>query len=662
MKKFLKFALKSQWKTILVILALASLQTFFQIQIIDLFHHALDNVGSKNVNLLFDNGTLMLLYTILSMVAIYAISFLSTKVSSKAAYNTREKVFHILMNLPDEEINKFKITGLISRSTRGVFTEQRFLMMVLQHFLIIPFVFIGVVVEIALIDRSFGGLFAAFVIISSIILIFKLKQVTALYFKAKKTYGKLNLLFLSKITNLVDNVRFNKQESRDEFENACKDSYEKNIAYQLSQYYVGPISILVLDVVIVFLLAMMLFGHSITLETESVVHSVVIIQYILYFITAILVMPRLIQLWPRAYATSVRLEEVLTLEDKVITYENKNNNSKRIEIIEEDFKEDGKSIFVDRRELIRKFNEVLAQHRIKVIISMVLLSISTLCIAYAPKLAENIINLIARNPSPSYSHTIFVNVIMLLIVYSVGCLFKTPSYRFMAFVGEEIVYNLRMELFEKLDSLDSRFVQQNSKGQILSRLNHDIMNIRDFITIHASEVAAQILSILFVIILILSTDWRLSLIYLITSPFYVICFYFVDIVSKQPYEDHQNHLGMMMSYFERSITNRSPDHEKDFESINKRVSDDFVRSINISNLVMPFTTFLTNLSNITVYIVGVYFLISNEIQLGTLLAVIMYGQLLSKPLKKVTSSIISLEISFSSTKRIFDIIDFKDKP
>lgn len=79
--------------------------------------------------------------------------------------------------------------------------------------------------------------------------------------------------------------------------------------------------------------------------------------------------------------------------------------------------------------------------------------------------------------------------------------------------------------------------------------------------------------------------------------------------------------------------------------------------MNISNAILPITTFLTNLSNIAVYIVGVYFLITNEIQLGTLLTVIIYGQLLTKPLKKVSTSITSLEISFASIKRIFEIID-----
>ena len=221
MKKFLKLALKSQWKTILIIIVLVILQTFFQIEIINLFSSALNNLEYKKIDLLFDNGTLMLIYTILSMIVIYAISYLSTKVSSKAAYNVREKIFHILMNLPDDEINKFKITGLITRSTRGIFSEQGFIMLMLKHFIIIPFVFISIVFQIALIDQTFATLFATFIIVLTIILILRLKQITKIYFKAKKTYGKLNLLFLSKINNITNNISFKKEETNAEFENAC---------------------------------------------------------------------------------------------------------------------------------------------------------------------------------------------------------------------------------------------------------------------------------------------------------------------------------------------------------------------------------------------------------------------------------------------------------
>ena len=127
MKKFLSVALRFQWKTILIIFVLILIQTFFQMEIIDLFSKALTGVKEQNVDLLFKSGSYMLMYTIISMIAIYLISFISTRVASNAAYTVREKIFHILMNLPDEEVNKFKISGLVTRSNRGMASEQGFI-------------------------------------------------------------------------------------------------------------------------------------------------------------------------------------------------------------------------------------------------------------------------------------------------------------------------------------------------------------------------------------------------------------------------------------------------------------------------------------------------------------------------------------------------------
>ena len=95
------------------------------------------------------------------------------------------------------------------------------------------------------------------------------------------------------------------------------------------------------------------------------------------------------------------------------------------------------------------------------------------------------------------------------------------------------------------------------------------------------------------------------------------------------------------------------------EKINQTVTSYYVKSRNITKVMGPITTFLINLSNITVSIAGIYFLIANEIHLGTLLAIIMYGQLLTNPIKKLSTSMDSIETAFSSIKRIFAIIDYQ---
>ncbi|MBR0059229.1 MAG: hypothetical protein IJP99_07855 [Methanobrevibacter sp.] len=437
--------------------------------------------------------------------------------------------------------------------------------------------------------------------------------------------------------------------------------YLKNQYQNGHSHYLGPMLIWALYVVVLITLAMVNSGYTIGFETDSVVDSLIIVVYIAYFITTLSVVPALIDRWPRAYATSVRLEEVLNLEDKIIKSKNTNVNPKTIEIVEKDIVDDNdKGIWAERKYISQKLTGILKEDKTKISISMILLMVSTLAMVYAPKVAGKTVDLLISNSNSSNDLAIYTNIALLLILYSVGYLFKLTPKRIMGRTGEKVAYKLRMKLFDNIDNVGSSYIQENSKGLFLSRFNNDVMNIREFVSSCISEIYAQILTIAFVLVLIVMTDFRLSLVYLTILPVYIICFYLCDYKSKTHYEGHQKHLSRMMSYFERGLSNRDSFHEKGFKKINQIVIDNYVKSRNITNFMVPVTTFLTNISNITLYTAGIYFLSCNEIQLGTLLAVIMYGQLLTKPIKKLSSSMPSIENSLSSIKRIFAIIDYQN--
>ena len=660
MKKFLSVSLKFQWKTVLVIFALIIIQTFFQMEIIDLFSVALNGVKEQNADLLFKSGLYMLGYTVISMIALYVVSYLSIRVASNAAYTVREKIFHILMNLPDEEISQFKMSGLITRSTRGMSSEQGFIVIILQQLILIPITFIAVVYEIALIDGTYAIFFLVIVGILSMIIIFRMKQIVKIFFRAKKTYGNLNLLFLTKISDIAGRIPFKKEDYEAKYEDACENSYDKNVKYILSQYYLGPLLMWGLYFIVLISLALVTSGYVIGFETDSVVDSLIILVYIAYFISTLTVIPALIDRWPRAYATSVRLEEVFNLEDKIIKSNGTGDTPKTIEILEEDIADGEKVIWAERKELSDKFWGILKEDKTKITISLILLTISALAMAYAPKLAGKTLDLLAADLSFT-NPAIYTNLAFLLLLYSVGYLFKLPPKRIMGILGEKVAYNLRMNLIRKIDNIGSDFIKENSKGHIMSRINNDVMNVREFVSSRFSEVYVQIILIVFVMILMVMTDFRLSLVYLVILPVYLICFYLCDVKSRTYYDGHQKNLGRMMSYFERGLSNRDAFHEKEFKNINQTVIDYYAKSKNLTNLMEPVTTFLTNISTLTVYMLGIYLLSVNEIPLGTLLAFIMYAGLLTKPIKKLSTSMASIETLFSSIKRIFAIIEYEEE-
>ena len=373
----------------------------------------------------------MVIFTVLSMICMYAVSRLSVRVSSNATFNIREKIFHILMNLSDEEIGKFKITALITWSTRSMSIEQGFIVMVLEQLMLIPFTFIAILYEIALIDGTYALFFLAFVSILAGILFWKLKQLSEIFFKIKKTYGKLNRLLLSKITNIANKIPFKKQEAVAEFEMACEESYDISLKYISSQYYVGPLLLWGLYVLVLITLAMVNSGYSIGFETDSVIDSFIILIYIAYFISTLTIIPAFIDIWPSAYTNSVLLEDILDLEDKIIKSENTNDNPKRIKIVEEEITGEDKGILAERKDIAQKFIRILKDDRTKVIISMVVLMVSTLCMVYAPKVAGKTVDLMISNSNSSNDIAIYTNIALLIVLYSVGFLFKLPPKRIM---------------------------------------------------------------------------------------------------------------------------------------------------------------------------------------------------------------------------------------
>ena len=205
--------------------------------------------------------------------------------------------------------------------------------------------------------------------------------------------------------------------------------------------------------------------------------------------------------------------------------------------------------------------------------------------AYAPKVAGKTVDLLIANLNSSNDIAIYTNIALLIVLYSVGFLFKLPPKKTMGIIGEKVAYNLRMELFDKIDVIGSEFIQENSKGHILSRQNNDLMCVKEFVSSRFPEIYAQILLIIFVLVLILMTDFRLGLVYLMMLPIYAVCLYVCHVKSKTKFNGHQKHLGRMMGYFERGLADRDSFHEIGFEKINQTVTSYYIKSRNIAKLM-----------------------------------------------------------------------------
>lgn len=317
-----------------------------------------------------------------------------------------------------------------------------------------------------------------------------------------------------------------------------------------------------------------------------------------------------------------------------------------------------------RRELLLEFYRLISKYNTQLIISMILLVISTVCVVYAPKIAGDTVNFFLDGVNETNYENVFKNLITLAGLYLVGYVFKLPASRIMIYVGEKFTYELRMKLYDGLVSAQLEKIYQNTSGNLLSRLNNDLMNVRSFTITYLSEFLALIITIILTIILIITTNFELGLIYICLLPIFALILYIFAFRLEPEYKQHQIEMGKMIGLVGDCITNHAAiqayncqDYvEEKFEKINDNVDKYYKSSRFSTGIIPPFARFFINLGNIGVYLYGVYLLINHEILLGSLLTVILYGKLLTKPLLDASNLITLMETSLASLERVIEVI------
>lgn len=317
------------------------------------------------------------------------------------------------------------------------------------------------------------------------------------------------------------------------------------------------------------------------------------------------------------------------------------------------------------RELLSKFYSLLSDYKIRVLFSIILIAIATFCTIYIPKLAGETVDFFLDGSSETDYIDIFENLIFLLGLYAAGHFLKMPASRTMIFVGEKITYTLRMKLYDVLVSTQLKQIDADTSGNILSRLNSDLMNIRTFIIYYLSEYVGAIITFIFTLNLIISTNYKLSLCYICLLPIFGIVLYYFDFKSRPNYKKHQNEMGNMIGLMGESVSNHMAilayncqDYvEERFEVINNNLDKYYKSSRFATGAIPPFAQLFINIGNIFVYLYGVYMLINGEILMGSLLTVILYSKLLTKPLLKASSLLTSLQTSLASLDRVLEIIE-----
>lgn len=231
-------------------------------------------------------------------------------------------------------------------------------------------------------------------------------------------------------------------------------------------------------------------------------------------------------------------------------------------------------------------------------------------------------------------------------------------------VGESIILDLRNSIYEKLQYLSLSFFEDNTSGELVSRMTNDLNLIQTTITQGIAGLLRQILVLLAGSVILFYLDFKLALTILITMPLIVVTGERLGQKIKNISRKVQRKLGFVTSFLEQTISGISIIKSFVIENyvigeFKKHVTVVFDRSvegIKVKSALSAVIGFLNSLSILIVMGYGGYRVIQGAMSAGELIAFILYVEAITGPVAMLTGVYAEAQRTLAAGERICEIL------
>jgi len=267
-------------------------------------------------------------------------------------------------------------------------------------------------------------------------------------------------------------------------------------------------------------------------------------------------------------------------------------------------------------------------------------------------------------PNRDVTGLIYVTLVMigLLLVQSIIQYFHSWSTNFL---GQSVIRDLRTKLFDRMMSFKFSYFDKTPVGTTVTRSVSDMETIADIFSEGLIVIIGDILQLIVIISVMFFIDWRLSLISLSTIPILMFATNIFKNNIKSSFEEVRTQVSALNTFVQEHLTgmrivqifNREEEEYKKFDGINKEHRDANIRSVWYYSIFFPVVEILSAVSIGLIVWWGSGAVIRSEVSFGSLVAFIMYINMLFRPIRELADKFNTLQMGMVSSERIFKVLD-----
>lgn len=256
-------------------------------------------------------------------------------------------------------------------------------------------------------------------------------------------------------------------------------------------------------------------------------------------------------------------------------------------------------------------------------------------------------------------------MLILLSIYIVDNMLTFLQEYLVAGIAQRVVFTLRENLFQKLQSLPIMFFDTHTHGEIMSRLSNDIDNVSTTISQSIIQFMASSVSILGSLAMMIYLSPLMTAASMITVPMVYFLTRFIAKKTKLLFREQQKTLGRLNGHIEETISgihvvkafNNEEKVIDEFKAQNQILREVGVRAQIWSGFIMPLMNVINNFGFGVIAIFGGSLALRGVISVGVIASFISYSKQFTRPLNELANTFNTLQSGIAGAERVFEILD-----
>lgn len=292
---------------------------------------------------------------------------------------------------------------------------------------------------------------------------------------------------------------------------------------------------------------------------------------------------------------------------------------------------------------------------------VVLLAILTTATPYITKYA------IDNSISVKQPKSFLFYVVIMFGVLILQTIFQLAFIYYAAWLGQNLVMDVRVKLFNHLLSFKMKYYDNSSVGVLITRAVTDMERIADIFGQGLFTIFRDLLAMIVVFGVMVFINWRLSLIVFVMMPLLMYATRIFQKYMKVAFEEVRNEVSNLNSFVQERLTGmkilqlftRETIDHKNFTDINERHKKGWLKTVWYNSIFFPLPDLVSSISiGLIAWYGGLSVVMKGtEVSQGDLIAFVMYIPMLFRPLRQMADNFNTLQMGMVAANRVFKVLD-----